>query len=248
MRYFDKTEELKKEKRLAEHPLWAQRIFKNMLTVHDIYDDLLRPYVNKNTVVLDAGCGKKGIMIKYKGKLKYVAGIDLSPSVLKQNNSLDSYVMGNLNCLPFADEAFDTIISQWAVEHIPDPVICFSEFHRVLKKKGGLIVVTNSIYNPLMFFSSIFHERIRDVLKTRLLPPEIEEGTFPTYYRCNSLKKMGQVLESIGFSKVSATYEGDVSFFIFSRLLFPLFLFYEKITNVSFLRQCKMHLLVHYYK
>jgi len=248
MRYFDENERIKKEKRLLGHPRIFQRLFNNIPTIHDVYEDIFSIYIKNENLLLDAGCGKKGIMNKYKGMLKYAVGIDLSFTALKQNNSLDSYVLGNLSQLPFPEAVFDIIISQWVVEHIPEPALCFREFYRVLKKGGGLILVTNSIYHPLMFFSSIFPAAIRDDIKKFLLPPEIEEDTFPTYYRCNSLKKMEDVLEGIGFSKVYDTYVGDSSFFIFSRLLFPLLLFYEKITDISFLNRFKMHVVVHYIK
>lgn len=248
MRYFDESEKIKKEKRLVEHPKWAQRLFNKLPSVHDVYDDLLMPYIKKDNILLDAGCGKKGIMNKYRGRLKYAVGIDLSLSALKQNDSLNSYVQGGLNNLPFVDEAFDIIISQWAVEHISEPDVCFREFYRVLKKGGGIILVTNSVYHPLMFFSSIFPEGIRDRVKDRMLPPEIEEDTFPTYYRCNTLKRMEEVLGGIGFSKAAEFYVGDPSFFIFSKPLFPLLLFYEKVTDIPFLRKFKMHVVVHYKK
>lgn len=248
MRYFDEAERVKKEERLVRHPLWAQRFFRNIPTVHDIYDDLLMPHINKDSILLDAGCGKKGIMNKYKGMLKYAVGIDLSLSALKQNDSLDSYVLGGLDRLPFSDGTFDLIISQWVIEHLPDPNLCFSEFYRVLKKDGRLTLVTNSIYNPIMLFSSLLPEGLRDNIKKGLLPPDIEEDTFPTYYNCNSLKKMEKVLKGIGFSKVYDLYIGDPSFFIFSRLFFPFLLIYEKITEISFLRKFKMHMVAQYTK
>ncbi|HAO94103.1 MAG: hypothetical protein A2X93_09550 [Deltaproteobacteria bacterium GWC2_56_8] len=248
MRYFNESDREKKEKRLSEQPKWAQRLFRNIPTIHDMYDDQLIPYISKDSVLLDAGCGKKGIMNKYRGRFKYSVGIDLSLSAIKMNDSLDSYAQASLSDLPFRDGTFDIIISQWAVEHIEDPAVCFREFYRVLKKGGGVIVVTNSIYNPLMFFSSVFPEKIRDAIKKRLLPPEIEEDTFPTYYNCNTLAKSEEVFEGIGFTKVFDSYVGDASFFIFSRLIFPILLFYEKLTDIPFLRKFKMHTIVHYRK
>ena len=226
MRYFDITEQQKKEKRLSEQPSWVQQFFKNTPTVHDVYDDLLIPYITRDNVLLDAGCGKKGIMKKYTGQFRYAVGIDLSFAAIKQNTSLDSYVVGDLPHLPFASETFNIIISQWAVEHLFDPMACLQEFYRVLKRGGGVILVTNSIYNPLMFFSAIFPEKLRDRIKNRLLPPEIEEDTFPTYYRCNSLKTMEKMCQDIGFLKVYDGYIGDTSFFIFSKWLFPFLIFY----------------------
>ena len=155
---------------------------------------------------------------------------------------------GGLTQLPFHDETFYIIISQWTVEHLPDPAASFKEYYRILKKGGDVILITNSIYNPLMFFSSVFSEKIRDRIKNRLLPPEIEEDTFPTYYRCNSLVKMEGTLKGVGFLKIFDAYIGDASFFIFSKFLFPILLFYEKITDVSLLRKFKMHVVVHYRK
>jgi hypothetical protein len=81
-----------------------------------------------------------------------------------------------------------------------------------------------------------------------VLPPEIEEDTFPTYYRCNTLGKMETALTKIGFEKRFENYVGDASFFIFSKVLFPLSLLYEKVTDLPFLRLFKMHVVVHYIK
>jgi ubiquinone/menaquinone biosynthesis C-methylase UbiE len=248
MRYFDQEEKMKKEKHLAENPKWIQRCFNRMNSVHDIYEDLLLPYVKKDNVILDAGCGKKGIMNKYSGKFKRAVGIDLSPEAIKINKCLDEFVVGNLENLPFPDGSFDIIISQWVVEHMENPEKCYREFFRVLKKGGGLILVTNSIHHPIMCLSSIFPEGIRDRLKKRVLPSEIEEDTFPTYYKSNSLPKMRELLGSAGFTKVHDAYVGDPSFFIYSKFLFLLLLVYEKITDISFLKKYKMHVVVHYAK
>jgi hypothetical protein len=81
-----------------------------------------------------------------------------------------------------------------------------------------------------------------------VLPPEIEEDTFPTYYKSNSLGKMKELLTGAGFTRKYDTYVGDPSFFIYSRLLFPWLLLYEKITDLPFLRMFKMHVVVHYSK
>lgn len=40
--------------------------------------------------------------------------------------------------LPFADESFDGVVSQWVIEHLADPFAAASEMERVLKP-GGLV-------------------------------------------------------------------------------------------------------------
>lgn len=245
MKYFDETEKLKKEAHLRRHPVWAQRMFGRIRTVHDVYDDLFREHVSSDNVLLDAGCGKKGIMNRYKGQMAKAFGIDLSLESIKENHSLDAYAISDLSSLPFKDSCFDIIVSQWAIEHVKDPVGGLREFYRTLKPGGAAIVVTNSIFNPIMALSAIFSENFRDRMKKKLLPPEIDEPTFPTYYKCNTKKDMSEALAGAGFKECNVSYVSDASFFVFSRFLFPLGLIYEKATDIPFLRMCKMHVMGH---
>lgn len=248
VRWFDDIEKQKKQACLEKHSSQSRYIFYKLLSVHDVYDDYLVPLVNKSTKVLDAGCGKKGIMNKYKGSAAIIVGMDLQLSALKLNSAMDYKVVSGVYQIPFKENSFDVIVSQWVVEHLNEPDTAFREFSRVLKKGGSLIVVTNSVYNPLMFFNAIMPEAIRDRIKKRCLPPEIEEDTFPTYYRCNTLGKMKAAMRSAGLSKKHACYVGDPSFFVYSKTIFPLTLIYELFTSWKFLRPFKMHVVAHYVK
>lgn len=248
MRYFDEIEKSKKEANLSKHPRFLQSLFNSLSSVHDYYDECLGPLIRKDTKVLDAGCGKKGIMNKYKGMTACTVGMDMQLSALKRNTAMDYKIVSSVYSLPFREETFDVIISQWVVEHLSEPKMAFSEFKRVLKDNGSLILVTNSVYNPLMFFNAVMPEGIRDRIKKRALPPEIEEDTFPTYYKCNSVGKLDKALRDFGFEKRFAGYVGDPSFFVFSKFLFPLTMVYELATSFRILRPLKMHVVVHYVK
>jgi SAM-dependent methyltransferase len=248
MRYFDEREKTGKEYHLKKHPQWIKSIFNSVKGVHDLYDDCLLPLVKSDIRLLDAGCGKKGIMNKYKRKTALTVGVDIELNALKCNIAIDYKIVSKVENLPFKNGTFDVIISQWVVEHLPNPRLAFKEFNRVLKEKGSLILVTNSIYNPLMMFNAIMPQGIRDRIKKRLLPLEIKEDTFPTYYRCNSLSKIDRALRDLGYEKKIISYIGDPSFFIFSKLLFPLTLFYEVVTNIKLLSPLKMHIVAHYVK
>lgn len=248
MRYFDENEKIMKEGSLKKHSQWVQSIFNSIKSVHDIYDDCLGPLIKPDTKLLDAGCGKKGIMNKYKGKTTMTIGIDMQIDALKLNAAMDYKIVSGVENLPFKNNTFDIIISQWVVEHLSHPEQAFMEFERVLKEDGNIILVTNSIYNPLMLFSAKTPDLIRDRIKKRLLPREIEEDTFRTYYKCNSVSKMDRTLTGLGYKKEFIGYFGDPSFFIFSKILFPVTLFYELITSINFLKPLRMNIVAHYVK
>ena len=248
MKYFSEEERLKKERWLQTYPTFIQSIYNKMVGAHDCYYEELSPLINEKTVLLDAGCGKKGIMQLFKGRNAMTVGIDMQIDAIKRNAAMDYKVISNVKNIPFWDETFHVIISQWLIEHIPNPETIFNEFRRILKTNGSLILVTNSIYNPLMMFSAVMPQGLRDRLKNRLLPPEIEEDTFPTYYMCNSVGKMDRMLRNLKYEKKLIAYLGDPSFFIFSKIFFPITLFYELLTAVKFLRPFKMHIVAHYIK
>jgi SAM-dependent methyltransferase len=56
------------------------------------------------------------------------------------SQSTATSVVGDAQCLPFADTSFDTVFCSQVLEHVPEPWLCLSEFRRVLKPGGTLIL------------------------------------------------------------------------------------------------------------
>jgi len=77
------------------------------------------------------------------GATGQVIGVDPSFGMISQARSLTSLtrVMGVGESLPFADKQFDFVSMGYALRHLPDLHIAFSEFHRVLKPGGRLCVL-----------------------------------------------------------------------------------------------------------
>lgn len=87
--------------------------------------------------VLDVGCGPENLFIRdFIGEEQGV-GIDIFPYQGVKN------LVPDMTCLPFKESSFDTVTLIAACSHIPKPKRKdeFSEFARVLKK-GGLLLVT----------------------------------------------------------------------------------------------------------
>lgn len=104
---------------------------------------------DKDTLVLDAGCGIGGpcrmLAAKYDCK---VTGLDLTEEFIRTAKllsnetglkDLTNFVQGNALNLPFKDESFDVVWTQHAQMNIEDKPRFYSELKRVLKKDGRFI-------------------------------------------------------------------------------------------------------------
>ena len=56
-------------------------------------------------------------------------------------------VASSADCLPFADNTFDAVISQAVFEHLQYPELAMQEIRRVLKP-GGLVKIDTAFLQP----------------------------------------------------------------------------------------------------
>ena len=109
--------------------------------------------------VLDVGCGD-GFFAQAVFGDTLEAGIDLDPSEVKKAVRRGAYgkvFQGDVTHMDLAKAGFRTVISNCAVEHIPDIDAALSEISRVLKPGGRLIITVPSEYfNGDSFFQKIF--------------------------------------------------------------------------------------------
>ena len=104
--------------------------------------------------VLDAGCGT-GVLARKMLELKpeiELTLIDLSAAMLGHASDLPGeHVQGSVLALPFADGAFDVVVSAWVIETVPDPMRAVSEYLRVIKPDGHVFYTFCSL--PRGWFS-----------------------------------------------------------------------------------------------
>jgi SAM-dependent methyltransferase len=116
--------------------------------------------VDKGDEVLDVGCGAgvdtlfSAMMTGPTGK---VVGIDLTPAMLKRAKKNLSktdlknvaFKEGSVENLPFADEDFDVVTSNGALNLVPDKARAFGEIYRVLRPGGRLMVADEILIGEL---------------------------------------------------------------------------------------------------
>jgi arsenite methyltransferase len=110
--------------------------------------------------VLDLGCGAGTdslVAAQMVGGEGRVTGIDMTPEMLAKARAAAAelgaanvaFVEGEIEALPFPDEAFDVVISNGVVDLVPDKDAVFDEVYRVLAPSGRIQIADVTIQNPV---------------------------------------------------------------------------------------------------
>lgn len=110
--------------------------------------------ISKGERALDVACGT-GVLareiLKRVGPTGQVAGIDPAPGMIEVAKQIEPAVewhRGQAESLPFADESFDAVVSQFGLMFFTDRAQALNEMFRVLTRGGRLaIAVWDSLQN-----------------------------------------------------------------------------------------------------
>jgi len=92
------------------------------------------------TSVLDVGCSAGGYVEALAARGYQVYGLDLLAGDQWRQGSRRGYIVGDSLALAFCDRAFDTVIAFEVLEHVHDPCLALTEFHRVCRQNIILTV------------------------------------------------------------------------------------------------------------
>ena len=155
---------------------------------------------------LDLGCGHQVFaewMTKEQDELisscASVYGIDLDWVGLQKHPSIGNRVFGNLEHLPFRNEAVELVSANMVVEHLPQPGQILSEIFRCLKP-GGRFVFHTPNFNG---WATQLANRIPETFKKKLiwaLEGRKEEDVFPTHYQMNTAASIRDLAPKSGFT------------------------------------------------
>ena len=123
--------------------------------------------LNRNTTVLDIGCGN-GVYSYYFAQLcGRVTGIDTSQN-MPAYNPCANVVQGDASALPFQSNSFDVAFEGNLLHHVNDRAKVVEEMARVSRR--WVILIEPSRYNPLMLASSYTIGGIFEVVAHGLPP------------------------------------------------------------------------------
>ncbi len=149
--------------------------------------------------LLDVACGGGIVVSAFAPHVKHATGIDMTPAMLDRarQHAAESGVAnvswdrGDVTALPYADGAFDIVVTRFSMHHFLEPVGVMREMARVCAPGGRVVVV--DMYasdDPAKAAEWNRAETLRD----------------PSHVRCMTLDELKGLFGSAGLPPPRATF------------------------------------------
>jgi SAM-dependent methyltransferase len=203
----------------------------------------VRSLIQPDTVVLDIGCGRGEVghddvpfhrqLRDLRNSATKVIGIDVDKAA-DQNPRIDQFRLITTSSWPIEDKSIDICISDWVIEHLEDPRALFTEGRRVLKDGGYLCIRTLNTMSYVGIAARALPSRTGRNVLGRIQPNRDQRQIFPTFYRCNTRRRLRAAMESAGFTSYVYTHHPDPTYLGFSSLFYHLGVWQERLTPRRF--------------
>ena len=123
--------------------------------------------VGQGTHFLDAGCGGGGASILAAQRGAYISGLDASEALIaiaQERVPQGDFRVGDLEAIPYAEDAFYAVIAALSVQYTADPVAALRELKRVCAPGGRLVISTWGL--PEHCEQRVIFKAVRDTLPT----------------------------------------------------------------------------------
>jgi len=187
--------------------------------------------------VLDIGCGRgvyeydpcriRRELRILKGKCHRVIGVDIDKSAAR-NAFLDEFRLINSEKWPVEGASVDLLICDQVLEHVEQPETFFSECRRVLKVGGYFCFRTANALGYVALMAKLLPNTYHAKVLVRVQSTRECEDVFPTYYRCNTVRKIRRHMKNVGFDGCVYTYEAEPSYLEFSKFAYWLGTLHQK--------------------
>lgn len=132
-----------------------------------------------------------------------VVGVDMAPAMVELARRLHPTVefrVAQAEALPFEDDSFDAVISNFVAPHLSRPELAVAELVRVLRGGGGLALTTWDAADRMRFLG-VFLDSFAEAGATP--PPDIPAG--PAFFQFADDEKFAKLLTGSGLNGVEIT-------------------------------------------
>jgi SAM-dependent methyltransferase len=182
--------------------------------------------------VLDFGAGRGGTLetdIPWRRQLQdlrqlgaEVWAADIDPVVRSHPASDHQVVLEPTGPLPFPDEFFDLIVSDWTFEHIAEPEMAAAELLRIVRPGGFICARTSNKFGYIKLAASAVPNRLHKKALEIIQPGRRHEDIFPTVYKMNSIREIRRLFP--GCEVWGYRDNSEPAYFFNNPLLYRLFL------------------------
>lgn len=204
------------------------------------YYNRINSLIDSSMTVLDFGAGRaawyeddscsyRKKLRTIKDKVHKVIGCDVDAAIF-DNNSVDESIQIEIGKpLPFDDESFDVIISDYTFEHIANPAEVAQEFHRILKKGGWICARTPNKYSYIAMVTRMVNNRYHEKVIKYAQPERKDVDVFPTTFELNSINDISKYFNESDFENLTYRYEAEPAYHFNNKLLFSILLLVNRL-------------------
>lgn len=160
---------------------------------------MIMRHCERQSIVLDAGCGRAGFAIPWQQFSRSVIGVDISPKI-GENPWVGHKIRGNLYQLPLVDGSVDVAILRYVLEHLEWPVEALREVARVVRPRGKIIVLTPNRAHYVCLIARVTPHSFHGWFLAR--HGRFDEDVSPTRYRANTPPGLRAVASQAGLRLV----------------------------------------------
>ncbi len=200
--------------------------------------------LSPDAVAVDIGCGRgtqaddpvhfRRELRILRGKCHRVIGLDVDPTGA-DNPYMDEFRLIRAGSRwPIDSGSADLVLADFVLEHIAEPEFFFSEAARVLRSRGVICIRTINAQSYVGVASRLVPDRLHTRLLGQLQPHRAERDVFPTFYRCNTIRRLRRFLQAQGFDAVVYGAEAEPAYLGFSSVSYALGLAYRRLAPGAF--------------
>jgi len=171
-----------------------------------IADEITANLRREKRRMLDLGTGLGSLAREFAKRLPAcrLYGIDISGEMLEEARTINArekvsnltFMLSDINCMPFADKTFDCIVSFGVLHHLSTVSKAFSEIRRVLKE-GGEVFLYDLRQNPP-------GEMVTEIADA--MPPTQRRAFLESVREGLDVSYIEEVAKSSGFARYALSY------------------------------------------